>query len=154
MIRDILGGLFAITFVGLFWVQRNYESDTAASYADPVLIITAALGLLLMARGVLRRVRRGGAPATASEPEGSDPNFRKTLGLLAIVGVWIPGIALVGFPVASFLAFLALTTYLHVGSRSARLLVRDAVVAAAVVLFVYWLFVEILAVGLPLGFLA
>ncbi len=146
--RDGWAGLAAAAVsLVLFWLTLGLERNPLVPigpgfYPRIVLGITAALGLALLAREVLRR--RGAAPAA------SRLNYRLVVLTFAAFAVYVLLLPLLGFRVATFLFVLG-ATYLLEPPRRTGLWVRGVVLAALTTAVTYYVFEHYLVVLLPRG---
>ncbi len=146
--RDGWAGLAAAAVsLVLFWLTLGLERNPLVPigpgfYPRIVLGITAALGLALLARDVLRP--RGAAPAATR------PNYRLVVLTFAAFAVYVLLLPLLGFRVATFLFVLG-ATYLLEPPRRTGLWVRGVVLAALTTAVTYYVFEHYLAVLLPRG---
>ncbi|WP_043504570.1 hypothetical protein [Georgenia sp. SUBG003] len=58
-------GALTVAVAALFWSQRDYTTQHGGTFADPVIILLGALGLLLLVLGLLGR-RVGATPRSSS----------------------------------------------------------------------------------------
>lgn len=142
---NIAVGVVTIGIAGAFWIQRNHTTEFGGAWADPVIIAFAALGLLLLVFGVLRR-KVGGADA--GEEETALPvRGLVTAGVLLVA--WIAVLPFLGYVISGVIFFLLTALAMRRGRPGIRGLLLDVLIAVVVVGAVYLIFTEVLYVRLP-----
>lgn len=140
---NVAVGALTVLVAGTFWLQRDYTTLYGGTFADPVIIILAVLGLVLLSLGLLgREVGRG------TEVEEHIP----ASGLVAAVvllAAWVSALSYLGYLVGGFVFFLLMSLYMRKQRPGPRGVALDVVVAAVVVTVFYLLFTEVLYVRLP-----
>lgn len=140
---NVAVGALTLGVAALFWFQRHYTTAYGGTFADPVIIALAALGLILLVLGVLRRPVGHG-----TEEEERVP----LLGLVvavALLAVWVATLPYLGYLVGGIVFFVVMAVVMRAGRPNVRGLLLDVVVAVAVVGIFFVLFTEVLYVRLP-----
>ena len=149
MSRDVLSGLFLLAIAaGYYWaalgIPRSSLSDEVGAAGLPTVlaVILAALGLLIVVRGLV--IRRPVAAAADAEEAEAPP--RRAFGLLAIGAAYVFVVPYLGY-VAS-IALLIAVVAIYEGLRPSWRLPAIALAGAA---FLWVLFVKLLGVQQPPG---
>lgn len=142
---SLLSGAFTLAVAALFWVQRSYQSQYSGMFPDPVILLTALLGILLVIRGLLK-------PAM-SAPEAGSESVPLVTGLVitAIIFAWAAMLRPLGFLAAGTVPFFAMCRFARTQRSGWRGLLLDLVVSIASVFLLYFIFTEFLLVRLPRG---
>lgn len=146
--REGVTGLAALAAsLFLFWLTLGLERNPLVPigpgfYPRLVLGVTAALGLALLIRDLMRG-RRAAAPATAL-------NYRLVALSFGVFAAYVLLLPLLGFRVATFLFVLGFTFLLE-PPRRPGLWVRGVALAAITTPVTYYVFEHYLAVLLPRG---
>lgn len=148
--RDMPSIVLAILFMLLGgWVLAETGTMTALGSVFPRAI---AIALIVISAALivqqLRRPMRAGEEQTAAA--GSTP---RRFALAAVMAVWALLMPVVGFFVTSLLAFLVLLAVANYDGWTARRAAVYGVVGVAVVSGFYLLFVKVLLVPVPGGWL-
>ena len=151
MTRDASVGLGLIVVAGLYWLGADQirvsklEGIVGAQAVPKGLAISLAVLSVLLIVQALLRPRRAAGPAGQAETFGSRAHLRAAGMLLIGVG-YLALLGTVGY--IPTLALLVLGTALYLGqSPSARLVL----VAVALAIFYYLIFVRLLGIPLPPG---
>ena len=125
---------------GALWIES--QSGYAGISTRTVPIVVAA-GLALC--GLLLMLRRDSVLAQAEDTDGMAPQFSRVVWLIAGLALNIALIGVIGFPLASTVLMVCVAR----GYGSTRP-GRDALIALAITIPLWLLFVRFLAIGLPL----
>lgn len=141
---DLAAGLFGLIFTAVFWFSLGRLSKLSAVFPETVLALSFLISVALVGKGLLRPEVR------AVFDEGD--RLRIAV-VTAILFAWWWAIGLLGFLVASVVAFLLLVWYLAIAQRQVglRQLAFWAVVVVAEVAFFYLLFTRLLNIRPPRG---
>jgi Flp pilus assembly protein TadB len=149
MQRDLICSLILLGVAALYYALARELGQTALSDAvGPAglpLVYAAALAafaVLLSVSAYLRRGRR--ATTTAADEPGPGRRLKRALGALAIGGVYIAVVPLIGYPPAMALAIAAMAAY-----QGERLGWRLALIAVAGAGALFVLFELVLGVPMP-----
>ncbi len=141
---DLIGGAFGLLLTVMFWSGRGQWSPLSAMFPDTVLVLMGVLSVAVLVKAFIRPELR------SLFTEGSRT---RTVVTAAALLVWVWAISMLGFYLASFLVFAALTLYIAQASRKIRPLnVAFWLVIIAVELAVLnFIFSRLLFVRLPTG---
>jgi hypothetical protein len=144
MNTDAIGGALGLALTLSFWFGRGSWSPLSAMFPNTVIV---ALGLLSVGLLVKSFVRPTIQPVFG---EGS----RLRVALTAVVlFVWIASMRFAGFYLSSLVFFAVLTVY--IASASRRVTLRNvgvwAIIVAAELAVLHFVFANLLAVRLPAG---
>jgi Flp pilus assembly protein TadB len=149
MQRDLICSLILLGVAALYYALARELGETALSDAvGPAglpLVYAAALAafaVLLSVSAYLRRGRR--ATTTAADEPGPGRRLKRALGALAIGGVYIAVVPLIGYPPAMAFAIAAMAAY-----QGERLGWRLALIAVAGAGALFVLFELVLGVPMP-----
>lgn len=149
--RDLPSIGLAVLFV-IFgaWVLSETGPMTAMGSVFPRAIAIAMIvfSVALIIQQLRRPARAGSDPLVT--PSGSSP---RRIALAAVMAVWALAMPVVGFFVTSLLAFLVLLAVANYDGWTVRRAVGYGAVGLAVVTGFYVLFVKILLVPVPGGWL-
>jgi putative tricarboxylic transport membrane protein len=140
---NIAVAVLTVAVAALFWSQRSYTTEYGGTFADPVIIVLGALGLVLLAFGLLRRpVGRG------TEVEDGLP-VRGLVLAVALLTAWVAALPYLGYLVGGIVFFILMAVLMRTERPTLRGVLLDAVVAVVVVTAFYLIFTEVLYVRLP-----
>lgn len=144
---DLLGGGFSLILTLIFWFGRGSWSPLSAMFPNTVLIVMGVLSLALLVKGFIKPEVR---PIFT---EGSRTRIVVTAVAL-LIWVWI--IPLLGFYLASLIAFTGLTIYIALASRrvAPKSVAIWVVIIALELAVLYFIFSRLLYVPLPAGVFA
>lgn len=142
MRADIVCGAVMLLVVAAFWPQRDFNDRLTGVFPDFVLLTLALLGVLIIARGVLRGDR-------TRQPREVD--LRMLSAGAALLVLWALGMGLIGFTISGVLAFVAMTLLIRRGRPEPRRLAMDVGVAVVVVVGCFLVFTRVLLVPLPVS---
>lgn len=149
--RDYPSIGLAILFVLLGgWVLMQTGEMTALGSIFPRAIAIAMIVLSLAL--IVQQLRRPVRPAQ-DRPPAPDGSAGRRAALVAVMAAWVLLMPLVGFFVTSLLAFLALLAVANYDGWTARRLALYGAAGLAVVAGFYLLFVKVLLVPVPAGWL-
>jgi putative tricarboxylic transport membrane protein len=140
---NVAVGALTLAVAALFWFQRHYTTAYGGTFADPVIIALAILGLVLLVLGLLRRPVGHGTEAEERLP------LRGLLLAIALLAAWVVALPYLGYLAGGIVFFVVMAVVMRKGRPDVRGLLLDVVVAAAVVGIFYFLFTEVLYVRLP-----
>lgn len=149
--RDYPSIGLAILFITLGgWVLTETGAMSALGSVFPraIAIAMIVLSLALIAQQLRRPVR----PAPERPPAANGSAARRSI-LVAVMAAWVFLMPFVGFFVTSLLAFLALLAVANYDGWTVRRLASYGAVGVAVVSGFYVLFVNVLLVPVPRGWL-
>lgn len=140
---NIAVAVLTVAVAALFWSQRSYTTEYGGTFADPVILVLGALGLVLLAFGLLRRpVGRG------TEVEERLP-VRGLVLAVALLTAWVATLPYLGYLVGGIVFFILMAVLMRTERPTLRGVLLDAVVAVVVVTAFYLIFTEVLYVRLP-----
>jgi putative tricarboxylic transport membrane protein len=140
---NIAVAVLTVAVAALFWSQRSYTTEYGGTFADPVIIVLGALGLVLLVFGLLRRpVGRG------TEVEEGLP-VRGLVLAVALLTAWVATLPYLGYLVGGIVFFILMAVLMRTERPTPRGIVLDVVVAVVVVTAFYLIFTEVLYVRLP-----
>lgn len=144
---NVAVGALTLAVAAVFWLQRDYTTAYGGTFADPVIIVLALLGLALLVLGLLHR-RVG---------HGTEEEIRLPLGRLliavAVLAAWVAALPYLGYLVGGIIFFVLMALVMRAERPTIRGALTDVVVAGVVVGTFYLVFTEVLYVRLPeLGF--
>lgn len=142
---NIAVGAVTVGIAAAFWIQRNHTTEFGGAWADPIIIIFGALGVLLLVLGVLRR-HVGGVDADAEE-DVLPVRGLVTAGVLLVA--WIAALPFLGYVLSGVVFFLLTALAMRRRRPGIRGLLLDVLIAGVVVGAVYLVFTEVLYVRLP-----
>lgn len=142
---DVAVGVLTVVVAAVFWLQRNYRTQYGGTFADPVIIALAVLGVTLVALGLLRRSARSGAEAEAQERMSP----RSLVLAVALLVGWVAALPYLGYLVGGIVFFVLVAVLMRTERPTPRGILLDVVVAVAVVTAFYLIFTEVLYVRLP-----
>ncbi|OLT00154.1 hypothetical protein BJF90_07820 [Pseudonocardia sp. CNS-004] len=88
---NIAAAVLTVAVAAVFWSQRSYTTEYGGTFADPVIIVLGALGLVLLVFGLLRRpVGRG------TEVEEGLP-VRGLVLAVALLTAWVAALPYLGY---------------------------------------------------------
>ncbi|WP_028279232.1 tripartite tricarboxylate transporter TctB family protein [Arthrobacter sp. H5] len=139
---NIIGGAAVLVICLIFWVQRDYSSEYGGIFPDSVLIALAALSVVLIARGLLRR-----------QDTGWDTTGRlgyRDLGrALLLLTAWVVSLPILGYFYGGILFFTLVALLMRTSRPTWKQILLDLGVAVVVVGAFYLAFTQILYVTLP-----
>lgn len=141
---NVLVGALVVAVAAVFWFERGYTTLYGGTFPDPVIIILAALGLLLVVLGVLGR-----AVGESSDQDLERLPVLRLLIAVAALGGWVFTLPYLGYVVGGIVFFALIALLMRSGRPTWKGIVLDVVVAAGVVLLFNFLFTEFLYVRLP-----
>lgn len=140
---NVAVAVLTVAFAAVFWSQRSYTTEYGGTFADPVIIVLGALGLVLLVLGLLHRpVGRG------TEVEEGLP-VRGLVLAVALLTAWVATLPYLGYLVGGIVFFILMAVLMRPGRPTLRGVLLDAVVAVVVVTAFYLIFTEVLYVRLP-----
>lgn len=140
---NIAVAVLTVAVAALFWSQRSYTTEYGGTFADPVILVLGALGLVLLAFGLLRRpVGRG------TEVEEGLP-VRGLVLAVALLTAWVATLPYLGYLVGGIVFFALMAVLMRTERPTPRGILLDVVVAVVVVTAFYLIFTEVLYVRLP-----
>jgi len=140
---NIIGGAVVLVVCLIFGVQRNYSSDFGGIFPDAVLITLSALGVVLVARGVLWRNRETGWNSTGRLDH-------KDLGrALILLIAWVASLPILGYVYGGILFFALVAVSMRTSRPTWKNILLDVGVAVVVVVLFYLVFTQVLYVSLP-----
>ncbi|OZM79623.1 tripartite tricarboxylate transporter TctB family protein [Pseudonocardia sp. MH-G8] len=140
---NVAVAVLTVAVAALFWSQRSYTTEYGGTFADPVILALGALGLVLLAFGLLRRpVGRG------TEVEEGLP-VRGLVLAVALLTAWVATLPYLGYLVGGIVFFILMAVLMRTERPTLRGALLDAVVAVVVVTAFYLIFTEVLYVRLP-----
>jgi hypothetical protein len=131
-----------LAVAAVFWSQRSYTAEHGGTFADPVIIMLAILGLALLVFGLLRR------PVGHGTEEERMP-LRGLLIAVVLLAGWVAVLPWLGYLVGGIVFFVLMAVLMRTGRPTVRGVLMDVVVAAVVVGAFYLVFTEVLYVRLP-----
>lgn len=137
---DLVTGTVVLGVVGAFAVQRDYDNPLAGVFPDLTLVVLTVLGLLLVARGLVRPERF--APF-------EDVRLPMLFASMALLAAWVLLLVPAGFLPGGVLAFLGITIFIRRRSFRPRHLLWDVPVAVVVVWACFLVFTRVFYVPLP-----
>ncbi|MPV35474.1 tripartite tricarboxylate transporter TctB family protein [Georgenia subflava] len=140
---NVAVGALTIAVAGVFWVQRSYTTQYGGTFPDPVIIVLALLGAVLLVLGLTRK-----AVGQGTEEEERMP-VRGLLIAVVLLAAWVAALPYLGYLVGGVIFFALMAVLMRTGRPSLRGLLLDVVIAVAVVAFFYVIFTEVLYVRLP-----
>ncbi len=149
--RDYPSIGLAILFIVLGgWVLTETGTMSALGSVFPRAIAIAMIVLSLAL--IVQQLRRRARPA-AERPPAANGSARRRFALVAVMAAWVFLMPFVGFFVTSLLAFLALLAVANYDGWTPRRSVAYGGVGVVVVSGFYLLFVNVLLVPVPRGWL-
>ena len=148
---DLAAGLFVVVLGGLALWQASVipTSPIYAQVGPKAVPFVVAGGLLLLGAGLVYQALRGGWSHELEEVQDAPPvNWRAFTLLLAGLGANLLLIAPLGFSLAATVQFV-----LVAAAFGSRRFLRDAAIALALTLAVWFGFVELLGVNIGAGVL-
>ncbi|WP_052436626.1 tripartite tricarboxylate transporter TctB family protein [Georgenia sp. SUBG003] len=136
-------GALTVAVAALFWSQRDYTTQHGGTFADPVIILLGALGLLLLVLGLLGR--RVGADTEELE----QMPLRGLILAVVLLVAWTAALPLLGYLVGGVLFFALMAVLMRTERPTVKGVLLDVAVAAVVVGAFYLVFTEVLYVRLP-----
>lgn len=137
---DLVTGSITLGVVAAFAVQRDYDNPLAGVFPDLALVVLTVLGLLLIARGLVRPQRS--APF-------EDVRLPMLFASMALLAAWVLLLVPAGFLPGGVLAFLAITLFVRRRSLRPKHLLWDVPIAIAVVWICFLVFTRVFYVPLP-----
>lgn len=151
-VQDLIGSLALFLIAAAYYLAAADILDTGL--ADEIgarglpTVLAALLALLALLIFLRALVFSGGAKTTDDPDKEPEATPWRALGLLAIGALYIPASWAIGYVPAIFLLLVAVTLY-----EGARLSWRVFVIAGSGAAFFWLLFVALLGVAQPPGFL-
>jgi putative tricarboxylic transport membrane protein len=140
---NIAVAVLTVAVAAVFWSQRSYTTEYGGTFADPVILVLGALGLVLLVFGLLRRpVGRG------TEVEEGLP-VRGLVLAVALLTAWVAALPYLGYLVGGIVFFVLMAVLMRSERPTLRGILLDVVVAVVVVTAFYLIFTEVLYVRLP-----
>lgn len=136
-------GALTLAVAALFWSQRHYTTQYGGTFADPVILVLGALGLLLLALGLLGR--RVGADTEELERMP----LRGLVLAVALLVAWTVALPYLGYLVGGILFFALMSVLMRTDRPTLKGTLLDVAVALVVVGAFYLVFTEVLYVRLP-----
>lgn len=140
---NIAVGLIIVLTALAFWLQRDYTTLYGGTFADPIIIILALLGFLLIGLALSDR-------AIGSETVNGTPIPAKNL-VVAIIALiaWVTVLPYLGYLLSGILFYFITALIMQTEQLTVKKVVVDLAIAAVVVSTFYYLFTEVLYVRLP-----
>lgn len=141
---DLFGGSLGVVLTLVFWFGRGRWTPLSAMFPNAVLVIMGLLSIALLVKGFVR------PEVQALFAEG---NRTRVVVTAAALLVWVWAIEFLGFYLASFLVFAALTLYIASASRklTPQNVVLWLVIIAVELAVLNFVFSRLLFVRLPAG---
>ena len=149
---DVLAGLTGVLVFGIFWLAREDWRPSSAVWPESILYAIIVLSVILLVRGVIQR------DVSEIFGEGSKRRMAIAAGGLAAWGI---AVHYIGFVVASFILFVALTWFVtRAEQRTSPEVAPSPTLATWALWFgiivveiglLYFVFSKVLLVPLPQG---
>lgn len=140
---NVAVGVLTLAVAAVFWVQRSYSTQYGGTFADPVIIVLGALGLVLTVFGLMRRPVGHGTERAERLP------LRRLVLAVVLLAAWVVALPYLGYLVGGIVFFGLMAVLMRTERPTLRRIVLDVVVGAVVVTFFYLIFTEVLYVRLP-----
>ena len=140
---NVIVGAITVAVAALFWSQRSYTTEYGGTFADPVILVLGALGLLLLVLGLL------GRKVGADTEELEQMPLRGLLLAVGLLVVWIAALPFLGYLVGGILFFALMSVLMRTERPTVKGVLLDVAIAAVVVVLFYLMFTEFLYVRLP-----
>lgn len=141
---DLVGASLGLLLTLTFWFGRGQWTPLSAMFPNTVLVMMGVLSIALLVKGFVRPEMR------LLFTEGN--RVRAVITAVALL-VWVWAISILGFYLASFLIFAALTLY--IASASRRLTPKNVIVWLVIIAVelavLNFVFSRLLFVRLPTG---
>ncbi|MBN1804766.1 MAG: tripartite tricarboxylate transporter TctB family protein [Sedimentisphaerales bacterium] len=148
-LRDRLGSVLMLMFVGIIWYQRNYMTPLGGIFPDRVMLILAFLSILLLVnsfRSTPAAADEKKEPAAAAEKNWLD----LTVVALILLG-WVSSLGLLGFFVTGVSGFSGISIFLARRELSIKVIVKSIGLALIMTYGLILIFAKLLLVPLPAG---
>ncbi|WP_448071022.1 tripartite tricarboxylate transporter TctB family protein [Georgenia yuyongxinii] len=136
-------GAMIVVVAAVFWFQRSYTTAYGGTFADPVIIVLAVLGLVLLVLGLLRR------PVGHGTEEEEKMPLRGLVIAVLLLTAWVAALPYLGYLVGGIIFFVLMAVLMRSGRPSLRGLLLDAAISVVIVASFYVIFTEVLYVRLP-----
>lgn len=141
---NMLVGALIVAVAGVFWTQRSYTTVYGGTFPDPIILVLGALGIVLVALGLLGRDVAGGDDQDLERlPIG------RLLIAVAVLAGWILSLSYLGYVVGGIIFFVLTAFLMRRGRPTWKGILLDVVVAAGMLLLFNFLFSEFLYIRLP-----
>lgn len=147
MNTDLVGGGLGLLLTVIFWFGRGQWSPLSAMFPNTVLVFAGVLSIALLVKAFVRPEVR---------PIFTEGSRTRTVVTAVMLLVWVWAISVLGFLLASFLVFTALTVYIAHASRkfTFRHVAVWLVIIAVELAVLNFIFSRLLFVRLPSGVLS
>lgn len=140
---NIIVGVIIVIAALLFWLQRDYTTLYGGTFADPIIIVLAFLGLLLIVLAL--RGRAFGSDAVSGTPIP----VKNLIVAIVVLIVWVAVIPYLGYLISGILFYFITALIMQTQRFNVKKIIADLVIAVVVVSAFYYLFTEVLYVRLP-----
>jgi hypothetical protein len=148
-IRDRLGSILMLAFVGALWVQRDYITPFGGIFPDIVMVGLALLGVLTLILSFTPW------PAIKEEAPKKEKNAKINWTDMVIVALillaWTGLLRYAGFALSGVVGFGTISWYLSERRSSPRVILTCFGIALAITYLLIYVFEHLLLVPLPVG---
>ncbi|MGC5629480.1 tripartite tricarboxylate transporter TctB family protein [Georgenia sp. Z1344] len=141
---NVLVGIVVVALAGLFWSQRSYTTEHGGTFADPVILVLGALGIVLVILGLIGRDISGGDDQDLERL----PIMRLAIAV-AVLAAWVLTLPYLGYVVGGIIFFVLTALLMRKERPSWKGVLLDVAVAVVLLLAFNYVFSEYLYIRLP-----